>query len=37
LQVSAGRLTKGHGNINLEANTVSGIMCQQHRSGVIIM
>jgi hypothetical protein len=28
---------KGHGNINLEANTVSGIMCQQDRSGVIIM
>jgi hypothetical protein len=28
---------KGHGNINLEANTVSGIMCQQDRAGVIIM
>jgi hypothetical protein len=28
---------KGHGNINLEANTVSGIMCQQDRSGVTIM
>jgi hypothetical protein len=28
---------KGHGNINLEANTVSGIMCQQDRAGTIIM
>ncbi len=28
---------KGHGNIDLEANTVSGIMCQQDRAGVIIM
>src|ERR1700677_1572130 len=28
---------KGHGNINLEANTVSGIVCQQDRDGVIIM
>jgi hypothetical protein len=28
---------KGHGNIDLEANTVSGIMCQQDRGGVIIM
>jgi hypothetical protein len=28
---------RGHGNINLEANTVSGIMCQQDRAGVIIM
>jgi hypothetical protein len=28
---------KGHGNINLAANTVSGIMCQQDRAGVIIM
>jgi hypothetical protein len=28
---------KGHGNINLDANTVSGIMCQQDRAGVIIM
>jgi hypothetical protein len=28
---------KGHGNINLQANTVSGIMCQQDRAGVIIM
>lgn len=28
---------KGHGNINLEANTVSGVICQQDRSGVIIM
>jgi hypothetical protein len=28
---------KGHGNINLAANTVSGIMCQQDRAGTIIM
>jgi hypothetical protein len=28
---------KGHGNINLDANTVSGVMCQQDRAGVIIM
>lgn len=28
---------KGHGNINLEANTVSGVMCQQDHAGVIIM
>jgi hypothetical protein len=28
---------KGHGNINLGANTVSGVMCQQDRGGVIIM
>jgi hypothetical protein len=28
---------KGHGDINLEANTVSGIICQQDRAGVIIM
>jgi hypothetical protein len=28
---------KGHGNISLEANTVSGIMCQQDRSGTVIM
>jgi hypothetical protein len=28
---------KGHGNIDLEANTVSGVMCQQDRAGVIIM
>jgi hypothetical protein len=28
---------KGHGNIDLEANTVSGLMCQQDRAGVIIM
>jgi hypothetical protein len=28
---------KGHGNINLEANMVSGIMCQQDRAGTIIM
>lgn len=28
---------KGHGNINLEADTVSGVICQQDRAGVIIM
>ncbi len=28
---------KGHGNINLEANTVSGVICEQDRAGVIIM
>jgi hypothetical protein len=28
---------KGHGNIDLSANTVSGIMCQQDRAGEIIM
>ena len=28
---------KGHGNINLQANTVSGIICQQDRAGTIIM
>ena len=28
---------KGHGRINLAANTVSGVMCQQDRAGVIIM
>jgi hypothetical protein len=28
---------KGHGNINLDANTVSGVICQQDRAGTIIM
>ncbi len=28
---------KGHGDINLEANTVSGVICQQDPAGVIIM
>lgn len=28
---------KGHGNINLQANTVSGVICQQDRAGVVIM
>src|SRR5262249_5765589 len=28
---------KGHGNVDLGANTVSGVICQQDRSGVIIM
>jgi len=33
----ASSFAKGHGNIDLEANTVSGIMCQQDRAGTIIM
>ncbi len=28
---------KGHGNIDLDANTVSGVICQQDRAGTIIM
>ncbi len=28
---------KGHGEIDLEANTVSGVICQQDRAGEIIM
>jgi hypothetical protein len=28
---------KGHGNIDLGASTVSGVICQQDRAGVIIM
>jgi hypothetical protein len=28
---------KGHGEINLEANAVSGVMCQQDRAGIILM
>jgi hypothetical protein len=28
---------KGHGEINLEANTVSGVICQQDPAGTIIM
>jgi hypothetical protein len=28
---------KGHGNINLDANTVSGVICQQDSAGVILM
>ena len=28
---------KGHGNIELEAGTVSGVMCQQDRRGTILM
>jgi hypothetical protein len=28
---------KGHGDIDLEANTVSGVICQQDRAGTIIM
>jgi hypothetical protein len=33
----ASSFAKGHGNIDLEANTVSGVMCQQDRAGTIIM
>ena len=33
----ASSFAKGHGNINLEANTVSGVICQQDQEGVIIM
>ena len=33
----ASSFAKGHGNINLEANTVSGVICQQDRAGTIIM
>ncbi len=28
---------KGHGDISLRANTVSGVICQQDRAGVIIL
>ena len=28
---------KGHGNINVKANTVSGVMCQQDGHGTILM
>jgi len=33
----AGGFARGHGEINLEANTVSGIMCQEDRRGAITM
>jgi hypothetical protein len=33
----ANSFAKGHGHINLMANTVSGVMCQQNRAGVIVM
>jgi len=33
----ASSFAKGHGNINLEANTVSGVICQQDPNGTIIM
>jgi hypothetical protein len=33
----ASSFAKGHGNINLEAGTVSGVICQQDQDGVIIM
>jgi hypothetical protein len=33
----ASSFAKGHGEINLEANTISGVICQQDRAGTIIM
>ncbi len=33
----AGGFARGHGQINLEANTVSGILCQEDRAGEITM
>ncbi len=33
----AGGFARGHGEINLEANTVSGILCQEDRAGSITM
>ncbi len=33
----AGGYARGHGEINLEANTVSGIICQEGRKGSITM
>lgn len=33
----AGSFARGHGQINLEANTVSGILCQEDRGGAITM
>jgi hypothetical protein len=33
----AGGFARGHGEINLEANTVSGIICQEDRKGAITM
>jgi hypothetical protein len=33
----ASSFAKGHGEINLEANTVSGVICQQDHAGTIIM
>ncbi len=35
--VGGGSFAKGHGNIDLGAGTVSGVVCQQDRAGVIIM
>jgi len=32
-----GGFARGHGEINLEANTVSGILCQEDRKGAITM
>ena len=32
-----GSFARGHGQINLEANTVSGIICQEDRGGAITM
>lgn len=33
----ASSFAKGHGNIDLQANAVSGVMCQQDRAGTIVM
>ena len=33
----AGGFARGHGQIDLEANTVSGILCQEDRAGAITM
>jgi hypothetical protein len=33
----AASFAKGHGNINLDAGTVSGVICQQDRRGLIIL
>jgi hypothetical protein len=33
----ASSFAKGHGNIDLQAGTVSGVICQQDRAGTIIM
>jgi hypothetical protein len=33
----AGSFARGHGEINLDANTVSGILCQEDRGGAITM
>ncbi len=35
--ISGPSFAKGHGNIDLQAGTISGVICQQDRSGVIVM